>query len=210
MRVITTAQLLHVTQMPEGTFHAQVSRKETALAFGLGRKLTGGVYLDLDCVAVLLADELAAAFGRKVAASLVIMHGDAWLRGIGGVDTMREHVFLQVAEYGEPSRHSVFGGRSVRDKMRVGVSTLTELSGFGAGAEQTGLEIPDRMTLVNLTSLIHRIRLRAVQIKLDLSDPLFPPDSDPDASELLKKARKDREAALGWYVEQQLAKGAHP
>jgi hypothetical protein len=202
MRVITTAQLLHITQTPEGTFNAQISRKETALAFGLGRKLAGGVFLDLDCCAVLLTDELAAAFGRKVAATIVIMHGDAWLRGIGEVDATREPVFFQVAEYGEPERHSVFGGRSVRNRMRVGCSTIVRPVGL---ADRPDIEVPDRITWVNLSSIVRRIRLRAMQIKLDLSDALFPPESDPDASKLLEKAREDREAATAWYVEQQFA-----
>jgi hypothetical protein len=203
MRALSTPQLLSITDTSEGTFGSQIKRNETVLAFGLERKLAGGVYLDLDAVAMLLVDELTSALGRKIATTIVRSHSDTWLRAVARVDTTREPVFFVVSEYGEPSRHPYFGGRSLRDKQRVGQTTMTEGDRKGF-ADNPDVEVPERVTWINVTSILRRIRVRAVKIGLDLSDPFFPPETDPTAKKLLDMARKDRAKALAWYAEQRL------
>ena len=50
MRVIKSSDYLKICDVKRATFDARTSRNEIAYAFGLARRLAGGVMLDLDCV----------------------------------------------------------------------------------------------------------------------------------------------------------------
>lgn len=207
MRIISPANLYALTEKTQSTVAVQAGRGEIAFAFGLRQRLAGGHPLDLDAVAFVLVDELTAAFGRKIASTIVITHSDKWLLGLGRVDNTREPVFLAVNEYGEASRHKYFDKRALRDKMSVGVTTVVEhCRGLQAGfADRPDIRIPDRITWINLSSILKRIRERAAKLALDLSAPFFPPETDPHARKLLQIAKKDRKKALAWFAVQKLA-----
>jgi hypothetical protein len=201
MRALSPNQFFACAGTTSGNFGAYTSRNEVALAFGLARRLEGGVFLDLDAVAVLVVDELANAFGRQIAATIVRAHSDALLGCVGQADAQREPVFLAIGEYGEAIRHKHFGpGRAVRDRQRVGM-----FSGFPKFFEHPEMEVPARLTLVNISDILARVRANAAKIGVDLGAPFFPPPDDPFAEKVLAAAKKEREAALRLYHQHRMA-----
>lgn len=215
MRRVSFQQLLALSDTPKGSFNVQLRDGETALAFGSIRPLVGGVYLDLDAIAMLLVDELAAAFGRKFASTIVRGHGDTWLAGVGLVDITQEQVFFAVAEYGEMKRHKAAGGRILRgDNIRLAITTMTFDRGAAIGSITDKVatynreaEIPARITWVNLTDIVGRVRNIGRQIGLDLEAPFFPPETDPEAYKMLAAAREGRQAMLAWFEREKASAG---
>ena len=175
MRVITPREFLDCIAMNESTFKSLMSRDEAALAFGLTQRLAGGILLDVDAAAMEIAGELTPGFGRKLASVLVRAHSDMWLLGLGRADTTREPIYLLANEYGEARRNKYSSERALRETMNVGVTTITEHDEARSGfADHPEVRAPDRITWVNLSSVLQRIRARAAQIGLDLSRPVFP------------------------------------
>jgi hypothetical protein len=196
MRALSTQQFYAAAGTNAGTFGARTNRNETALAFGIHRRLEGGRLFDLDAVASILVDELTPAFGRKHAAgTIVIGHGDVWLAAVGRADAIQEPVFLVVAEFGAV----VKGMHGFRKDVRVGQGTLGELFKQNIGDAQ--VPVPPRITLVNVTSILARVRANAARVGVDLAAPFFPPPDDPRARKLIDAAKRSREAALAMHFE---------
>lgn len=68
---------------------------------------------------------------------------------------------------------------------------------------------PERITWINVSAILRRIRERAAKIGLDFSGAFFPPEGET-AAKLLAMAKKDREAVLAWVAEQALASRSVP
>ena len=205
MRALSPAQFHACAETDAAKLGGRTARKETALAFGIERKLAGGKYLDLDVVALALVEDLANAFGRRAAATLVRAHADKWLDGVGRADVTREPVFLMIMEYGRPVRHQYFDDKQVSDRMRIGVSTLADYEPIRF-ADHPKTEIPARMTWINLSGILARVRVNAAKAGLDFSAPFFPPPDDPIAKELIATAKKSRNDALALFHERRMAK----
>jgi hypothetical protein len=194
MLALSPEQFRACTGVSRQTFGAHVARDEVALAFGHGAPLAGGTFVDLDCLALLLIDELEPAFTRKFAAAIVRMHGDEWLKAVGRADTIAEPVYFFVFEHGDARAE---GKRSYREKYRVSEGPLTDFANLNAFATLPQDNIPARFTGVNVSDILRRVRLNAARAGLDMSAPFFPPPGDPLHEEIVTAAKKQRDAFLG-------------
>jgi len=209
MRALSAQHFFALAATNHGSWSARTNRGEMALAFGIRRRLAGGRFLDLDAVAAILVDELTPGFGRKFAAVIVTSFGDAWLNAVGQADATQTPVFFQVGEEGDVLTKAERGvmGKDVpllRKSVRVGCGTIAELAKCAEGAPA----MPERLTMVNITSMLARVRARAAGVGLDLSAPFFPPPDDPFAKQLIATAKQDREAAVAMYFEAVVAERA--
>lgn len=188
MRRLTADQFYKIAGADKSTFKAAVHRQEVALAFGTLGALAGGTFLDLDVISCMLVDELTPAFSRKYAATLMRGFSDVWTEAVARVDATPQPVFLMVAEFGETisGKH-----RAIREGVNVLFGTLQEIS---KSKYQPGRSIgPDRMTLVNVTSVLSRARKAAAAIGVDLSAPFCPRIKDAAFKVLRDETRKARE-----------------
>lgn len=189
MQTLTPKQFFAIAGVKAGTFKAATSRDEVALAFGTKQALAGGKFLDLDAVAWMLVDELTPAFGRKHASVLIRAFSDEWMKGLGKAEAQREPAFLIVIEIGA----RIPGWQAIREKVNVTHGTLAELSEIELVGKKT---IPDRITLVNISSIVARIRANALQIGIELLRPLCPPLDDPDFIAACEETKRSREKLL--------------
>jgi hypothetical protein len=184
------------------------------MAFGLPAPLAGGVFLDLDCVASILRDELTPAFGRKLAASLVRLHGDEWMKAVGLADTTPEPAWYFVFELGPPPtpKPGQVGHRDIvighRGKYLVSAGTFADFAKLNEFAKLPIEKHPVRFTGVNVSDVLRRIRENAARAGLDLSAVFFPPDTNPLHHEILEAAKKERNAALSLFHQRRMAEQA--
>jgi hypothetical protein len=192
MRRLTADEFYKVAGVDRSTFKAAVHREEVALAHGTQWPLAGGTFLDLDVISWMLVDELTPAFSRKLAAVFVRGFSDVWTEALARAETQDEPVFLIVTEVGE----LISGGmRAIHAYVDVQCGTLSEL---GQSAYKPGGSIgPDRMTLVNMTSVQRRVRLAAAKVGVDLSASFCPHPDDPEFARIRRETKKWREL----YVE---------
>lgn len=190
MRKITKQEFLALAGVPYGTFKAAVSRGEVALAFGTERALAGGIFLDLDAVAWRFVDELTPAFARKGAAMIVRAFSDVWMKAVARSEHTTEPVWLVVIETGEPLGGKAPAMRAVREGVNVACGTLSEWAQATLADKKT---IPNRMTLINVTALVARVRESGSPIGLTLDSPLCPPTDDPNLQKLMTETREVRE-----------------
>jgi hypothetical protein len=211
MRALSASQFYACSGVNAASVRARVSRGDNAMAFGLAGPLAGGTYLDLDCVALLLVDELMPAFGRKFAPTLVRAHGDNWLLAVGLADTVAEPVWWFVFEQGPPPtpKPGYIGHRLPpdlhRDKYHVAVGTFADFAKLNRFAELPIDKRPVRFTGVNVSDILRRIRENAARAGLDLSAPFFPPPSDPLHQQVVEAAKKERNDALALFHQQRMA-----
>ena len=92
MRAIGLTDYLTITGMKRGTFDARQTRGHLPLAFGLARRLAGGVMLDLDAVCYFIAEGLSPVFEREFSAAIVRSHSDAVLEAVGRADANPDEV----------------------------------------------------------------------------------------------------------------------
>jgi hypothetical protein len=197
MRALTPAQFYACTGTNPASIRAHISKGDFAMAFGADRPLAGGVFLDLDVVAHLLNDELMPAFGRRLAPTLVKVHGDSWMKAVGLADTVAEPTWWFVFEMGPPPTPKP-GNVGHREKYLVAVGTFADLAGLDKFAELPVDKRPVRVTGVSVTDVLRRVRENAARIGLDLSAAFFPPDG-PLHQEIIEAAKKDRETMLARY-----------
>jgi hypothetical protein len=197
MRAIGIDDYLAITGIPRGSFDAWQARGEIALAFGLARRLAGGTMLDLDCICHFIGEALAQRFTRKYAATgLVCGYSDEVLRAIGLADTTADAIFLAAAESGPDY------ALTRRHRMHFGATTLADLAASLAKHEQPVTLI----TLVNVTRILRDVRTRAAKHGHVWTAPFFPPPDHPLATKLMAVAKKERDAALQMFAQEQLAK----
>jgi hypothetical protein len=188
MQRVTADEFFQIIKTTPGTFNVGATRSETALAFGAARPLAGGLFLDLDIAAAMLVDELTPAFTRKFAATLIRGFFDEWCKAVGRVDTTDEPIFLIVIETGEPLAGKRRGYRE--HGVNVASATLRELSDNDLREART---VPERMTLINVSSVVRRAREAASAIKVDLSAPFCPGPDDPKFEQAMRDAKAWRE-----------------
>src|SRR5688572_13621413 len=98
MRRIESDQFFALAGTSAPTFRATVNRCDAAMAFGVGHKLAGGTFLDLDVISWRLTDELTPAFGRYLAANLVRGFSDVWCGAVADADSISAPIFIVVIE----------------------------------------------------------------------------------------------------------------
>lgn len=192
MGVIDHSAFFALTGITPNNFRVAINRKEVALAFGLGHPLAGGRFVDLDVVSMRLGAELAPAFGRQLAATIVKAFSDAWTEAVSRADRTSDAIFFVVIETGHPleggmRRVAAFEG------INAGCATARELAEAIGSAKRPP---PRRITIVNVSDLLANIRLKALELGVDLSAPFLPLTDDPAFAEAKAEAKKSREALV--------------
>lgn len=185
---LTRKEFLTLADVPLATWESLQHRGESAMAFGTKRELAGGKYLALDVVAHLLVDELMPAFTRPYAADIVRGFSDVWTHAVSEAQRNPSvPYFLVVLEVGEKR-----GGRkrAYREGVNVGCGTLREL---GEKLIDEVTTVPERLTAININSIIKTIQERGLKNGLDLSEPFCPPPDDPDFERVKRETREWRE-----------------
>ena len=204
MRAIGINDYLAICDVKRGSYDARQTLKEIGLAFGLARRLAGGVMLDLDCICHFISEALTPVLSRKYAAAIVRAYSDEILKAVGLADANpAEVMFLAGVEFG-PGYGQIT--REHDRKMRFGATTLTDFAAsFAKSPEANDVT---RVTHINVTEILRNVRARAAKRGFDWTAPFFPPPSDPMAAKLIATAKKERESALRLYAQDQLAKSA--
>jgi|GEM_PF-7064948 len=188
MQKLNSQQFYALSGTVRPTFKTAINRQEAALSFGIGHKLAGGIFLDLDVIAWRLTDELTPAFGRKLAAALIKGFSDVWCEAVSNADRLPEPIFLVVVEQG----HKLQGGmRATYEGVNVGQATMAEFAKASVKAKM----VPKRITLVNVNAVLATIRSKAADIGFNLSAPFIVMD-DPLFIQAREEARKSREARV--------------
>jgi hypothetical protein len=201
MRPVSPDKYLAITEQKRSTFDARQTLGEIALAFGLPRRLAGGVLVDLDCACHFVVEALAPTYTRKGAASALVRgHSDQVLEAIGRADAEPGEIFLAAIEYG-PAWGQL---KEINQQMHFGAATLKELAEAASGHPRG--KLITRVTLVSMQAVLKDVRARAAKQGLDWSAPFFPPPSDPLAAKLIKRGKAEREAALRLYAEETLTR----
>lgn len=188
MRAITLDQFLVLADVNKSTFKAMTSRGESALAFGTARALAGGTMLDVDAIAWAFLDELTPAFTRQFASVLVRGFSDQWVSAVAKAERLSDPIFLVAIETGE-----ITGGGKMRATRREGINigegTLAEIG----NALGTAKNIPERITMINVTTLVNRLRSRAKAAGIELGPSFFPDMADPDFQRALAEVKASRD-----------------
>ncbi len=182
MQRLTLDELLLVTDTPINQFKALRIRKQLALAFGRSDAYASLAYVELDGVALMLADALAESHGRQFAARVVRVYWDVW----GAVVARAEADASQAAKFcvvdfttaDGKSAHLVCGAGGVISDEEIAAKTAATPQAAGAEAK--------RIVCVNLTRLIRFMREHAARHGIDLLRSSFlPPADDPRTIDLL-------------------------
>jgi hypothetical protein len=186
MRQLSKEQFLRLISQTASTFKTATARGEVALAFGAPRPLAGGVYCDLDLVAMLLTTELASIATRKGAAAILRTFADKWTEGVARAERTTEPVFVVALEAGTQITHA---RRVIREGVNLTVATLPEFASFDAQKART---VPNRLTLINLTAVIADARARAAKLDIEFPRPMVTLD-DPGFVEARRVIHEARE-----------------
>lgn len=206
MRAIGLNDYLAITGLKRGTFDARQTLKEMPFAFGLARRLAGGVMLDLDCICFFIGEALTPVLSREHAATIIRAFADDVLEAVGRADAEPDETwFLNAVEFGPGY------GQITRDndrQMIFGATTAEHFAEtFRKNPKNPKAKQITRITWVNVTHILADLRIRAAKHGFDWSAAaFFPPPDDPMAAKIIKTARKERELALQAYAQDQLAK----
>jgi hypothetical protein len=148
-------------------------RDQIALAFGGNTAWAVATwYMPADCVGLMLTAALAKAYDMTIAAQIVRAFGDAWLTAVAKADADTEIDAETDASF------------AVADLVRKDDSQRA-LMAWCAGSAALA-QLPEaksytieRVTVVNVSSIVRAVRANAASCDLDLSSPFMPaPDSE--------------------------------
>ncbi len=204
MRIITYPEWLGGAGFANPRLKVLRQRRHVVGAFGRREAWANLDYVELDCVAPCLADDLTPIFERDLAVNLVALYFAEWAVAVAHADQSNAPIFLCLIEYGEPGKPS--GPKS----HFVGVSTTgdPEQLTFDASLkpETHGLE-PERVAAVNVSRILARVRDNARRAGFDFSERFLPAPDDPLLADILAPYREARDAALAKHAEKQKQKG---
>jgi hypothetical protein len=167
MQRLTLSELLSITDIGGEQLKSMRRRGQFAAAFSCATASAALRYTASDCVAVLLASELAKSFGAKPAAELALMFGSAVLRAIADAEHGTTDAMLGIAELaGESDSRSAYVACSAAD---VGVEGYTV----------------ERVVTVNVSRLIRAVRDNAKRVGIDLSSEFMPAPTSTEFSEIM-------------------------
>jgi hypothetical protein len=183
MRSLTRDQFLKIFGMTSGALDAQQRAGHVALAFGTPIPATPGRYLDLDLVAMAIAAALARALGRQAATTIVLGFFNQWVSAVGHTDAdTTQNFFFAIGPFVRDS-----------DKRRpreiwVTNGTLKEI--------MSDLHDASSIVAINITDILARLRAKARETGIDLSQPFFFPPEHERFSQIISEFEQERDARI--------------
>jgi len=155
-----------------------------AYAFGeMPADMPKGRYFDIDAAVARIGLDLAPGIGQSEAMNIVRISGAAALNAIAWADYTDAPIFFAVAE-GEINGAKCFQVASGPFDSRFERLVVGVRNSKGEEGPTT------RITFVNVTEVLRRVRANAAAANLDLSDPFLPAPDSVAFAELLSAGRK--------------------
>jgi hypothetical protein len=161
-------------------------RDQTACAFGRREVYKSIGFVELDCVATLLANALASSFDRTFAAQLVRVHCDQWLPCVARAEAGKPAFFTIVESFNKTGkRQHVACGTETDDPYKIAADV-----GHATG-------VPVRRTVaVNVAGILADVRANAKRAGLNWSEAFAPPEGDPRLDEIMRPYVEERDKAI--------------
>src|SRR5262245_53825340 len=196
---INRAQLLAVTGWPTTDLDNRAHANQLALAHGLTLPAENGVYVGVDCLALLLSDALVeAGFTRALAARFVREFHEEWLHGLERVEWPQMHP-PPVPMTWAPTKLALDEGVPVPPPdAEIYLAIAKNPNGDFQAASGTLLDIvrelaemisaapvgaPTYLTHVNLRQVYENMLAAAAKAGVDLDAPFTRPDGHPQHRE---------------------------
>jgi hypothetical protein len=183
MRSLTRDQFLKIFGITSGALDAQQRAGYVALAFGTPTPATPGRYLDLDLVAMAIAAATAPSVGRPAATAIVLGFFNQWVSAVGHADADRTQnfffalgLFFQDSDKGRPREILVTNG------------TIEQISSDLHGAS--------RVMAINISDILARLRAKARETGIDLSQPFFFPPEHERFSQIITEFKQEFDARI--------------
>jgi hypothetical protein len=168
-------------------------RDHVALAFGRRDAYASLKYLEIDPVAVLLADKLAPPFGRSVAAQMVRMHCDQWAQVVAVAETTKTPAYFWVCEFEKDGKRShLVAGATTSDVNQIRQAMQPQARDY-----QFSQAIP-----VDITGIIARVRANTKSAGFDYSDPFLPAPDSKAFKEIFQPYTEIRDRAVATFKDQ--------
>jgi len=180
MRSLSRTQFLSVLGLRSGAFDALQHAGHVALAFGTPIPATPGRYFDLDLVAMALAMGLGQSVGRQISTIIALGFFNEWVSAVGRADADRtRNHFFALGLFGDPKRP---------DEIWVTNGTIEQIT--------SDLRDASSVIAVNITDILARLRAKARDAEIDLSQPFFFPPDHERFSQIITEFEKEREARV--------------
>jgi hypothetical protein len=183
MRSLTRDQLLKIFGLSSGAFDALQRAGHVALAFGTPIPAAPGRYFDLDLVGMAIASGLAPSLGRQAATTIALAFFNQWLAAVGHADAdPRQSYFFAMGTVGWDD--------SERRPREIWVTNGT--------AEEIISDLHDASSVmaINITDILARLRAKAHETGIDLSQPFFFCPEHERFSQIITEFNQEREARI--------------
>jgi len=192
---ISRAQLLTVTGWSTTDLDNRAHANQLALAHGLTLPAANGVYIGLDCFALLLSDALVdAGFTRALAARFVRESHEKWLNGVARIEWPELHPPPVPFEWA-PTKRAIDDGvtalpsdaeiyfaiaKNPDGDFQATSGTLTDIVGQLAAMTRAA---PTLITTRHLRQVYETTLAAAAKAGVDLGAPFTRPDGHPQHRE---------------------------
>jgi hypothetical protein len=198
---ISRAQLLAVIGWSTTDLDNRVHANQLALAHGLTLPASSGVYIGLDCFALLLSDALVeAGFTRALAARFVRESDETWLNGVARIEWPELHpppvpfkwaptkrALDEGVPVSPPDAEIYFAiAKNPNGDFQATGGTLLDIVGDlarGPMIRAAPAGAPTYITQVNLRGVRERTLAAAAKAGVDLGAPFTRPDGHPQHRE---------------------------
>lgn len=183
MKSLKIDELLKIQKMSMNLAKQYNNRQHAALAFGRDQMLRSFGYLDIDTVALSLAELLAGQYGKGRAAHMVKDGWGVWMRVVAAADAEPERAtFWYICSFTD--------ARGKRQYMTLGSQLDPDQPGnlYRIAADirdRTGVALKN-YSCIDMTKVLARVRAQAAEAGFDFSESFLPPLGDPRLEELLK------------------------
>jgi hypothetical protein len=188
MRGVTYRELLETAGFDHQRLKVLRQRGQVALAFGRSDIYESLGYIELDCVAALLADVLTEKLDRTLAAEIVRDQWGVWSRVVAAAEASGGvPAFFYVVEYENQKGkrwHMTVGSMldSLKERnLREIAEDLRKRAGVTAR----------NYVVVEMQSILADVRANAKRAKHDFSAPFLPPYGSAELEEVLRPFDED-------------------
>jgi hypothetical protein len=186
MQFVSRDEFLELLGLTSGAFDQLQFAGHVALAFNTRLPATAGRYLDLDLIAMAINLGLTPYIGRDAATAIVGGFFHQWAAAVGHAEADRSKDYFMAA----------IGVDWDAIKRRSGMILVTHGSQDEIAKDFRDAKNPVGMFTVNVSDIIRRLRERAADAGIDLSQPFFFAPGDPRFNEILTRVKREFEGRV--------------
>ncbi len=186
MQFVTRDEFLELLGLSSGAFDQLQFAGHVALAFNTRLPATAGRYLDLDLVAMAINLGLTQYVGRDAATAIVGGFFHQWAAAVGHAEADRNKNYFMAA----------IGVDWDAVKKSPGMILVTHGSQDEIAKDFRDAKDPVGLFTVNVSDIIRRLRERAADAGIDLSQPFFFAPDDPRFDEIVTRVKREMEGRI--------------